>query len=136
MKRILIAVALFATLGAAQAQQQTGVLNTQFRLQGQQKTLDLDTAQYINFAQNDPYVIDYDGVRHNGSFSLSKIQANPLWKNYVQSPSNVFLYVNTKYVNFACVNSQTVAKRTGRATEAINDNCALQTRIISQSDTN
>lgn len=139
MKRILIAAALFATVAVAQAQQQTAILNSQFRLQGQLKTLDLATAQKITFIttngnMSNVVVTDYDGIQHTGTISLSKLQANPLWKGYVSySP---FIYFNTFGANFNCQNYQTVVSRTGRPQEVVNDNCYLVNRIISQSDTN
>lgn len=136
MKSIKLTVAfiLAALTSIAFAQQQTAILNSQFRLQGKQELVDLETARYINFAQNDPYIIDYDGVKRSGTISLSKLQANPLWKNYLSVTP--FLYINTKGANFKCQNYQTVIAWTGRAPEVANDNCSLISKLISQSDTN
>lgn len=142
MKRILIAAAIaLATLaGAAQAQQQTALLNSQIRFQGQNKTFDLATARKIRFIttngnMSQVVVTDYDGVQRTGTISLSKLQAMPLWKNYVPT-YNPFEFINTVGANFDCANYQTVIAWTGRAPEVINDNCSLVYKIMSQSDTN
>lgn len=140
MKRILpIAIALFATIGAAQAQQQTGILASQIPLRGagQGSTFDAATARYINFAQNDPYIIDADGIRVNGSFSLSKLQAMPAWKGYIKVTD--YLYINTVGARFSCnpgTNYATLINFAGHGSEARADNCSLRDRVNSQSDTN
>lgn len=141
MKRILIAAAIaLATLaGAAQAQQQTGILSSQIPLRGagQGSTFDAATARYINFAQNDPYIIDADGIRVNGSFSLSKLQAMPAWKGYIKVTD--FLYINTVGARFSCnpgTNYATVINFAGHGSESRPDNCSLRDRVLSQSDTN
>jgi hypothetical protein len=136
---VLSSAAVLTFTAPAQAQQQTAILNSQIPLRdaGAGKTFDAATARYIYFAQNDPYIIDYDGVRVSGSFSLSKIQAMPLWKNYISVTP--FLYLNTVGVRFECSSAtgyQTVLHFAGRAPEVRNDNCDLRQRVLSQSDTN
>lgn len=138
MKRILAIAALMLAAAGAQAQQQTGILNSQFRLQGQIKTVDLATARKITFVTTNGYtsnvvITDYDGVQRTGSISLSKLQASPLWKNYVAQ--SAFVYINTLGANFDCLGN-TVISWTGRQPETLNDNCSLVYKIISQSDTN
>lgn len=142
MKRIfaITALAILAACGGqAHAQQQTGILTSQIPLRGagQGNTFDAATARYIHFAQNDPYIIDADGIRVNGSFSLSKLQAMPLWKGYISVTP--FLYINTVGARFTCnpgTNYATVITYAGHGSESRPDNCSLYTRVISQSDTN
>lgn len=133
---LLASAVVLASTAPAHAQQQTALLTSQIPLRGSGvgQTFDAATARYINFAQNDPYIVDYDGVRVNGSLSLSKIQAMPLWKNYIAVTP--FLYLNTVGARFACTNYQTVVYFAGRAPEVRNDNCSLRDKVLSQSDTN
>lgn len=146
-KRILkfaaaaLASAVVLTFTApAQAQQQTAILNSQIWFQGQNKSFDLATAKKITFitgyGQYVPvFVTDHDGVQRSGSVSMSKLQANPLWKGYIAT-YNPLVFINTVGANFDCTNWQTVISWAGRAPEVINDNCDLMARIRSQSDTN
>ena len=135
MKRILITIALFATIGAAQAQQQTGILTNQIPLRGagEGKTVDVSSLRYISFNSSDAYVIKKNGARVNGSMSLTKVQAMPAWKDYVAVTP--LLYVNTRGADFDCVNYQTTLEFAS-GTEVRNDNCSLRDRVKSQSDTN
>lgn len=131
---------LVACGGNAQAQQQTSILNSQIWFQGQNKSFDMATAKKITFVTSNGnaaqvIVTDHDGMQRNGSISLSKLQSNPLWKNYIGTYTP-FVFINTFGANFDCTNWQTVISWTGRAPEVINDNCELLSHIRSQSDTN
>lgn len=142
MKRILKfflgAIIASASIGA-QAQQQTGILASQIPLRGagQGNTFDAATARYVNFTQSEPYIIDADGIKVYGFFSLSKLQAMPLWKGYIAiSP---LLYLNTVGARFTCnpsTNYATVITFAGHGSESRPDNCSLYNKVMSQSDTN
>lgn len=139
LKSAALAAALILSVGA-QAQQQTAILTSQIWFQGQNKSFDMATAKKITFVTttgNTAQVIvtDHDGVQRSGSISLSKLQSNPLWKNYIGTYTP-FVFINTFGANFDCVNWHTVISWAGRAPEDINDNCDLLSRIRSQSDTN
>lgn len=135
-KRIIAAAFIAAVAISAQAQQQTGILTTQIPLRGAGtgSTFDMASGRYINFASNDAYVIDADGVRINGSMSLSKVQGMADWKHWLAVTP--LFYINTQNVRFKCENYQTLIFWAGHAPEARNDNCSLYQKVISQSDTN
>jgi len=140
MKRLITSIILALAAFGAQAQQQTAILNSQIWFQGQNKSFDMATAKKITFVTtsgnlSQVIVTDHDGVQRSGSVSLSKLQSNPLWKNYIGT-YNVFVFINTFGANFDCTNWQTVISWAGRAPEVVNDNCDLLSRIRSQSDTN
>lgn len=139
--KLMVAFALIAAFSvSAFAQHQTAILNSQIWFQGQNKSFDLATAKKITFVTTNGnlsqvIVTDHDSVQRSGIVLLSKLQSNPLWKNYIGT-YNPFDFVNTFGANFDCTNYQTVISWAGRAPEVINDNCDLLGRIRSQSDTN
>lgn len=137
---LLASAVVLAATAPVHAQQQTAILNSQIWFQGQNKSFDMATAKKITFATTggnlaQVVVTDHDGVQRSGSVSLSKLQSNPLWKNYIGTYTP-FVFINTFGANFDCTNWQTVVSWAGRAPEVISDNCDLLSRIRSQSDTN
>lgn len=133
-KRILKSAALTAAVvlsvaacgvGTAHAQSQTQTLNTQFVI-GTNKTFNLATAKEIYIANNSSsYVVDYNGVKTVGDINWSRLSQHPLWKNYAA-------YFGQRYFNTAQMehlecntSSQSALNWTGRAPEALNDNCAF-----------
>lgn len=137
LKFAIAAVIASASIGA-QAQQQTGILTSQIPLRGagQGNSFDAATTRYINFAQTEPYIVDADGIKVYGSFSLAKLQNMPLWKYYISVTP--YLYLNTFGARFTCnasTNYATVITFAGHGSESKPDNCSLYNKVMSQSDT-
>lgn len=127
MKKAILAAVLFASIGAAQAQDQGVTLAAQVQV-SPSKTMDISHARYINTTPGNQYIIDGNGNKHAATFrSLASIFNNTTFYNFQRVSGDLYQNVSAS-ISIDCANGTLITWNNG-SVELRNDGCAFNDSV-------
>lgn len=124
-KSAVIAAALFASIGAAQAQ---AYANASV-VTGPSTTMDISSARYADVTPGAQTITDERGTVHQVQLvNPTAVTGSEAYKGYAQLTAYKAINLQAAY-SVKCINSSTVIDWRVGGSEVIADGCALQSRI-------